>query len=1071
MADVLGTESTETLNGGAGDDRIYGFGGDDKLNGKAGNDQLYGGAGKNSLHGDAGADIMYGGSGDDTYYVDNPGDTISEETVPGVDDGGNDRVYSSVTFTLPAFVEKLTLSGSAAIDATGNNLANTLTGNSAANILTGLGGKDTLTGGLGADTFMFGPADATSTDKVTDFTAEDWVGIKASDYGLSVGSGLVLDGSGTLVLDPTYFATVSGSSIQGTATGHGQFAYNTTTGTLLWDADGAGTSAGIALATFNSGTVLSTADFAITAVLPVVGNISINDITITEGDSGTTTPFTFTVSRIGGTAAFTVGYIIAGGSATAGSDYTAASGTLDFADGEMSKTVTVQVNGDTAFETDETFLVTLTNASGGTILDGVGQGTITNDDAQPTLSIGDVSLDEGNSGTTPFTFTVTLSAAAGLPVTVNYATTAGGTATAGSDYTAASGMLTFNPGEISKTVTVDVNGDTNSEYDETFLVNLSGAINATIATGSGTGTITNDDASLPPVGNISINDITITEGDSGTTTPFTFTVSRIGGTAAFTVGYIIAGGSATAGSDYTYTAASGTLDFADGEMSKTVTVQVNGDTAFETDETFFVTLTNPSGGTILDGVGQGTITNDDAQPTLSIGDVSRNEGNSATTALNFTVTLSAAAGLPVTVNYATTAGGTATAGSDYTAASGMLTFNPGEISKTVTVDVNGDTTFEANETFFVTLTNASGGSISDDQGVGTITNDDAQPTLSIGDVSRNEGNSATTALNFTVTLSAASGLPVTVHYATAGGTATAGSDYTAASDTLLTFNPGETSKTVTVQVNGDTTVEPNETFFVNLTSASGGTILDGQGQGTITNDDGAPPALNVHVLHVYDTTQYKAGDPSGYGSGDPSGLAYVPSMNTLFIADSEHDESPYFSSVNLFAIRPDGTQINSYSLRSFTREPTGLAYNPINGLLYITDDDARKVVWVDPANPSVKLGEFSVSALGITDAEDPKIDPVTGNIYMLSGASTLSLSSPRPAPWYGRLACRRRSRTQRGWPMTPSTTSSSSRPAPPAARFSNWTVTATYWPRTPPSIVILTRTAIPSQRSRGWSWR
>ena len=140
-------------------------------------------------------------------------------------------------------------------------------------------------------------------------------------------------------------------------------------------------------------------------------------------------------------------------------------------------------------------------------------------------------------------------------------------------------------------------------------------------------------------------------------------------------------------------------------------------------------------------------------------------------------------------------------------------------------------------------------------------------------------------MNFTVTLSAASGLPVTVHYATADGTATAGSDYTAASDTLLTFNPGETSKTVTVQVNGDMTVEANETFFVNLTNASGGTIVDGQGQGTITDDDGAPPALNVHVLHVYDTTQYKAGDPSGYGSGDPSGLAYVPSMNTLFIAD------------------------------------------------------------------------------------------------------------------------------------------------------------------------------------------
>jgi len=118
----------------------------------------------------------------------------------------------------------------------------------------------------------------------------------------------------------------------------------------------------------------------------------------------------------------------------------------------------------------------------------------------------------------------------------------------------------------------------------------------------------------------------------------------------------------------------------------------------------------------------------------------------------------------------------------------------------------------------------------------------------------------------------------------------------------------------------------------------------------------------------------------------------------LFIADSEHDESPYNSSVTLFAIRPDGTEINSYSLRGFTREPTGLAYNPINGLLYITDDDADKVFWVDPANPSVKLGEFSVRSLGITDAEDLKIDPVTGNIYMLDGvSSTLFELSPTGA--------------------------------------------------------------------------
>ncbi|HZA02398.1 MAG TPA: hypothetical protein VE665_08965, partial [Hyphomicrobiaceae bacterium] len=118
MADILGTEADDIVDGTSADDRIYGYGGHDKLHGRNGNDQLYGGAGNDSLHGDLGADTMFGGFGDDTYYVDDSGDVVSEETVPGVDDGGNDRVYSSITFTLGRFFEKLVLSGTAAIDGT-----------------------------------------------------------------------------------------------------------------------------------------------------------------------------------------------------------------------------------------------------------------------------------------------------------------------------------------------------------------------------------------------------------------------------------------------------------------------------------------------------------------------------------------------------------------------------------------------------------------------------------------------------------------------------------------------------------------------------------------------------------------------------------------------------------------------------------------------------------------------------------------------------------------------------------------------------------------------------------------
>ena len=221
---------------------------------------------------------------------------------------------------------------------------------------------------------------------------------------------------------------------------------------------------------------------------------------------------------------------------------------------------------------------------------------------------------------------------------------------------------------------------------------------------------------------------------------------------------------------------------------------------------------------------------------ITINNVSLAEGNSGTTNFVFTVSLSAASTQTVTVNFAT-ANGTATAGSDYVANSGTVTFNPGNTSKTITIVVNGDTIPEPNETFFVNLSNPVNATIEDTQGVGTILNDDAAPpSVSINDVSLAEGNTGTTNFVFTVSLSAPSSQIVTVSYSTANGTATVGSDYVANSGTI-TFNPGDSSKTITVMVNGDTIPEPNENFFVNLTSATNASIADGQGIGTIVDDD------------------------------------------------------------------------------------------------------------------------------------------------------------------------------------------------------------------------------------------
>ena len=504
MAIITGTELDDpNLKGTATNDTISGLGGRDHLYGGAGNDTLYGGAGDDAMHGDGGADIMFGGAGNDDYFVDDVNDVISETTVPGVDDGGNDRVYSTVSYTLSPFLERLVLLESAvAISATGNTQVNSIVGNSNDNIISGGGGKDTLTGGLGADMFVLGPANAANTVTITDFASEDKFAVTASDYGLSQGNGLVDNVAGTLVLDPTWFATVTGT--QGTVSGHGQFLYNTTTRTLTWDPDGSGAVAGIALAKLQAGAIVTADNFAIsgTAGSPVAGNISIGDVTIAEGNAGTSIA-TFTVTRTGGNAAFDLTYATADGTATAGSDYVAQpTGTVSFAAGDLTKTISVTINGDTTVEPDETFFVNLLGATNnGTIVKSQGIGTITNDDTAGgvgNISISDVTITEGNSGTKVATFTVSHTGSAAF--SVNYAT-ANSTATAGTsgDYLAASGTLNFTDGTSTQTVSVTIRGDTVYEPNETFFVNLTGATNGgTIIKSAGLGTIANDDTA--PVG-------------------------------------------------------------------------------------------------------------------------------------------------------------------------------------------------------------------------------------------------------------------------------------------------------------------------------------------------------------------------------------------------------------------------------------------------------------------------------------------------------------------------------------------------------------------------------------------
>lgn len=217
------------------------------------------------------------------------------------------------------------------------------------------------------------------------------------------------------------------------------------------------------------------------------------------------------------------------------------------------------------------------------------------------------------------------------------------------------------------------------------------------------------------------------------------------------------------------------------------------------------------------------------------------EGHVGTRAATFTVTLSVASTATVTVNYSTAAvPGGAIPGTDFHSTSGTLTFNPGQVSQTITVPIIGDRLPESNEPFHVNLSGSTNGIIEDSQGRGLIGDD--EPRISIGDVTRAEGRSGKSLFQFEVLLTVpGSSLgydqAVSMSYTTSNGTAKKGEDYTTRSGTL-TFAPGETRKTITIEVKGDTKREADETFFVDLSGLSSiASFTKRRGTGTIQNDD------------------------------------------------------------------------------------------------------------------------------------------------------------------------------------------------------------------------------------------
>ena len=680
--------------------------------------------------------------------------------------------------------------------------------------------------------------------------------------------------------------------------------------------------------------------------------LSINDV---AGPESGTRVFTVTLSAAV-SQTVTVQYATANNTATtSNNDYAQASGTLTFSAGQTTKTITVNVTPDSTDEFDETFFVNLSNASGATIDDPQGIGTIQNDD-DPAISISDATITEGGA----LSFTVSLNRATNEAVTVQYAT-ANESAVAGFDYTATSGTLTFPAGGgLQQNVSVNTTPDTLDEYNETLSIHLSSANNATIADDSATGTIDDND----PLPVLSIGDVTVNEG-SGTAT-LTVTLSPASGKYV-ALNYATANGSAVAGSDYT--AASGTITFDPGQTTKQIVIAITPDALDEPNEVLYVNLSNPSEATLTDDQGTLSITDDDPLPSLGISDgaLLEADGNMA-----FTVTLSAASGRPVSVHY-TTSDGSAESPADYTATSAAVSIPAGQTSVQVLVPIKEDAVDEADEAFTVTLHDPVDAAIGDGSGTGVI-DDDEGPAVSIADAIAAEAAGTVT---LTVSLAASSLQEITVEWATVSGTATAPGDYTTSSGTI-TFAPLETSKNISIPVINDSIDEQDEIFFVNLSDPTDAVLGDSQAAVTIGDDD---PLPSVSIS-------------DGMLVESDGNMAFAITLLSV----SGRDVTVQYATADGSAVAPDDYTATASGVTIPAGQLSATVYVPIKEDAIDELDESFTVTLQSATHATIADN----SATGVIDDDDGPVISITGPAAIVPEASgglavfTVTLSAPSP---------------------------------------------------------------------------
>jgi Ca2+-binding RTX toxin-like protein len=625
-------------------------------------------------------------------------------------------------------------------------------------------------------------------------------------------------------------------------------------------------------------TVTAGTGYTVGAPASATGTITNDDTDVTVAvapssvneDGATNLVYTFTRTGVT-TGALTVNFSV-GGTADSATDYTQTgaatftppTGTVTFAAGSSTATVTVDPTADNTVESDETVIFTVTAGTGYNVaVPSTATGTITNDDSSVSIAVAPSIVEEDGATNLVYTFTRTGSTTGAL--TVNF--TIGGTADSSSDYTQTgaatftppTGTVTFAAGSSTATVTIDPTADTTTEPDETVILTVvAGSGYEVGAPDTATGTINNDDNSV----SVAVSPGAVDE-DGATNLVYTFT--RTDSTEAQTVNFSV-GGTATFNTDYTqtgaatFTASTGTVSFAAGSLTATVTVDPTADITVEPNETVILTVTAGTGYSVgAPSSATGTINNDDTDVSVAVSPGSVLEDGA--TNLVYTFTRTGVLSSALTVNFGV--GGTATFNTDYTqtgAASftpptGSVTFAIGSSTATITVDPTADGAAEGDETVILTLAAGTGYNVvSPSAATGTIVNDDTEVSVAVSPSSVLEDGA--TNMVYTFTRIGLTSSPLTVNFSV-GGTAIfapPGGDYTqTGADTFVnagtgtvTFLAGSSTATVTVDPFGDADLEPNETVILTVTAGAGYTVgTPNSATGTILNDDNSPPTIQV----------------------------------------------------------------------------------------------------------------------------------------------------------------------------------------------------------------------------------